>query len=90
MTSKEWKKMQQDMYLFASLKNAVNVAVEYDNVTKILVVRSGITKFVAIVSDDGRVAINTWRFLGRGLKYEWKLVTLNGFHIIKTLWEAKR
>ena len=64
----------------------IDVAVEYDNVSSIQIVQSGITRFVAIVSLDGQMAIRIWAFMGSSEKYSWKIVNPNCFIVLKTLW----
>ena len=86
MTKKELKKMEQDMYIGKSIRHAIDVAVEYDNVSSIQIVQSGITRFVSIVSPDGQMAIRIWAFMGSSEKYSWKIVNPNCFIVLKTLW----
>ena len=86
MTKKELRKIETDMYIGKSVRHAVDVAVEYGNVARIEIVQSGITRFVAITSTDGQMAIRIWAFLGSSEKYSWKIVNPNGFTVLKTLW----
>ena len=86
MTKKELTKMEADMYIGKSIRHAVDVAVEYGNVSSIQIVQSGITRFVAITSMDGQMAIRIWAFLGSSEKYSWKVVNSNSFIVLKTLW----
>lgn len=86
MTKKELRKMEQDMYVGKSIRHAIDVAVEYNNVDCIEIVQNGITRFVAIVSSDGRMAIRVWAFMGSSEKYDWKIVNPNNFNVLKVLW----
>lgn len=89
MTKKELKKIESDMYIGKSIRHAVDVAVEYGNVNSISIVQSGITRFVAITSMDGRMAIRIWAFLGSSEQYSWKIVNPNNFTVLKTLWTKR-
>jgi hypothetical protein len=89
MTKKELKKMESDLYIGKSIRHAIDVAVEYGNVARIEIVQSGITRFVAIISTDGQMAIRTWAFVGSAEKYDWKIVNPNGFIVLKTLWTKR-
>jgi len=90
MTKKELRKIESDMYIGKSIRHAVDVAVEYDNVARIEIVQSGITRFVAIVSTDGQMAIRIWAFMGSAEKYDWKIVNPNNFNVLKVLWCRSR
>ena len=86
MTKNELKKLESDMYIGKSIRHAVDVAVEYGNVSSIQIVQNGITRFVAITSTNGQMAIRIWAFLGSSEKYSWKIVNPNNFTVLKTLW----
>lgn len=89
MTKKELKKIESDMYVGKSIRHAVDVAVEYGNVSSIQIVQSGITRFVSITSTDGQMAIRIWAFMGSSEKYSWKIVNPNNFTVLKTLWTKR-
>lgn len=89
MTKKELKKIESDMYIGKSIRHAIDVAVEYGNVSSIQIAQSGITRFVAITSTDGQMAIRIWAFLGSSEKYSWKIVNPKSFDVLKVLWTKR-